>query len=398
LQIGIEPLKPPYLTIRRLFLLGKIMLVFVDQMVMDEKPRRTADGYLLAMPRVARTGIQDYLGSEVGKPELKSVKVYRPESEVFSIDTLNSFAGRPVTVEHPPVLVDANNWKKYSRGQTGEDVLRDGEFMKLSMLVMDSNAIAEIDAGKREISLGYTATLDFTPGVTESGEAYDAVQRNIRGNHLAIVDAARGGSKLRVIDTLPSQEDLFMATKTIMVDGISVEVSDTAAQVVEKTIKALNDKAKTDADKIKELEDELAELKGKAKTDTETKDAKIATLEKQLGDAALTPEKLDQAVKARAAVIDSAKKVLSTVVVDGKSDADIRKQVVVGKMGDTAKDWTDAQIEASFNTLAVAAPTTDSYARVVADSSNVVTVDADKARQEWIDSMQSSHPSMKARA
>lgn len=378
--------------------MGKIMLVFVDQMVMDEKPRRTADGYLLAMPRVARTGIQDYLGSEVGKPELKSVKVYRPESEVFSIDTLNSFAGRPVTVEHPPVLVDANNWKKYSRGQTGEDVLRDGEFMKLSMLVMDSNAIAEIDAGKREISLGYTATLDFTPGVTESGEAYDAVQRNIRGNHLAIVDAARGGSKLRVIDTLPSQEDLFMATKTIMVDGISVEVSDTAAQVVEKTIKALNDKAKTDADKIKELEDELAELKGKAKTDTETKDAKIATLEKQLGDAALTPEKLDQAVKARAAVIDSAKKVLSTVVVDGKSDADIRKQVVVGKMGDTAKDWTDAQIEASFNTLAVAAPTTDSYARVVADSSNVVTVDADKARQEWIDSMQSSHPSMKARA
>ena len=48
--------------------------------------------------------------------------------------------------------------------------------------------------------MGYTMDLDTTAGVTPSGEQYDAVQRKLRMNHLALVPRARGGSNLRMGD------------------------------------------------------------------------------------------------------------------------------------------------------------------------------------------------------
>ncbi|MFH7445171.1 DUF2213 domain-containing protein, partial [Pseudomonas syringae pv. tagetis] len=69
--------------------------------------RRSADGYLVAEAYVARTGIQDYLGTEIapnnehGLRDVPIVKVYRPESSVFHIDAMNSYAYRPLTYGHP---------------------------------------------------------------------------------------------------------------------------------------------------------------------------------------------------------------------------------------------------------------------------------------------------------
>lgn len=338
-------------------------MLFVDKMTLDAQPRKTSDGYLVASPKVARAGIQEYMGAEVGRPAMDRVRVYRPEDEVFAQDAMFSFGHRPVTVDHPPELVDAKNWKKYARGQTGGDIVRDKEFIVVPMVLMDSEAIGEVEDGKIELSMGYTADLDFTAGTTPEGEQYDAIQRNIRGNHLAIVDAARGGSQLRVIDTQPKQGDLLMTLKTILVDGISVEVSDTAAQVINKHLGDMSEEMKKDQARMKDLEDELATLKKKMDADKKTSDAEIATLKKQVEDAALTPDRLDAAVKDRATIIDAAKKVLPSVLIDGKSDAEIRKQVVDAKLGDAAKDWNDEQVAASFNTLTAGAATVDSYAQ-----------------------------------
>ncbi|KSV69841.1 hypothetical protein D9M68_384920 [compost metagenome] len=63
--------------------------------------RRTADGYLVADVRTARTGIQLYTGREVGKPEMQSVKVYRSADQVFDKASLGSYAHKPVTNDHP---------------------------------------------------------------------------------------------------------------------------------------------------------------------------------------------------------------------------------------------------------------------------------------------------------
>src|SRR5688572_6543179 len=118
--------------------------------------RETRDGYLVAFPRVARTGIQIYRGAEVGRPTTDSVRVYRPEDEVFHKDAMASATFRPITMNHPPEMVTADNWREHAVGQVAGDIARDGEYLRLSVMLMDREAVRDVKDGRRELSLGYT--------------------------------------------------------------------------------------------------------------------------------------------------------------------------------------------------------------------------------------------------
>lgn len=180
-----------------------------DAFLLDDV-RRTDDGYLTAFARVARTGIQTYKGYELGRPDLDTVRVYRPPEEVFHADAMHSAAHRPVTMKHPPVPVTAKNWRKYSRGQTGGEVVRDGEYLRVPMVLMDQSLVDAYEKkGVKELSLGYSTDIKWRTGVVDAGQpdagqTYDAVQTAIRVNHLAVVPEARGGKNLRIGDTLGS--------------------------------------------------------------------------------------------------------------------------------------------------------------------------------------------------
>src|SRR5690606_4312017 len=113
--------------------------------------------------------------------------------------------------------------KKYSKGIVGGEIARDGEFIRVPMCIMDKAAIDDVKGGKRELSAGYSCDIDWTAGQTEDGQAYDAIQKNIRINHVAVVDAARGGPALRIGDNNPGKD---IAMKTIMVDGLTVSMED----------------------------------------------------------------------------------------------------------------------------------------------------------------------------
>jgi len=328
--------------------------------------RQTADGYVVAEPKVARTGIQLYSGAEVGRPDMSVVRVYRPETEVFSRDSLHSFAFRPVTREHPPEPVTSDNWRRYAVGQTGGEVVRDGEFVKVPLVLMDRAIIEDVMGGqRRELSLGYTTELKWDSGTTPTGEAYDAIQTNIRANHLAVVQTARGGPELKLGDegsrgdnNMPDNSHATLIAPTLtqmIVDGLPVEMTDMAAKVVgkhldamKKQIDQLQAKLEEETGDKKKANDAAAELQ---KT-LETKDAEIATLKQQLADAQVTPDKLDAMVKDRATVVEKATKLVGDgLVVDGKTVSEIRRQVVESKLGDAAKGWSDDQVSASFNTL-----------------------------------------------
>lgn len=342
-----------------------------DRMVLDKgaNVRKTADGYLTANVRVARTGIQIYRGSELGLNDVEFVRVYRPESTVFDKDSLHSYAHKPVTIDHPPEPVTADNWKKYSVGQVGDEVLKDGEFVRVPMVLMDAQAIKDVEAGKKQLSLGYMTALDFEPGVTEDGQEYDAIQTAIRANHLAVVTAARGGPSLRIGDDQRKKETTKMTDikmKIVMVDGLPVQLGDdTSATIVERTLKVIGDardKALADIASLqKQLNDgatALAAAQAELKKTTETKDAEIDVLKKQLADATVTPARLDQLVKDRAEVVGKAKAILGDkLVVDGKTIAEIRKQVVDAKMGDVAKTYSEDAVTAAFTALTVDAKT-----------------------------------------
>lgn len=165
------------------------------------KLRRTADGYVTGYAKVARTGIQTYRGYEVDRPDMTTVRVYRPPEEVFHRDAMHSAAHRPVTLHHPPEMVNSKNWKKYAGGQTGDEIIRDGDHVRVPLILTDQDTIDAFEkGGVRELSAGYTTDLKWTPGMTADGEQYDAVQTAIRWNHLALVPRARGGATLRLGD------------------------------------------------------------------------------------------------------------------------------------------------------------------------------------------------------
>jgi hypothetical protein len=177
------------------------------ELVLDAKGSPlTQDGYLKAMARVSRVGLQKYKGKEVDRPSMDSVILYRPEAEVFSRDALHSMANKPVTLYHPPKMVNASSWTKYAKGISGEDIVRDGEFVRVPLMLTDQETIdAHRKDGIREMSVGYTTDIDWTPGETPEGEHFDGIQRNIRANHHALVPVARGGRKLRFGDYDPGQ-------------------------------------------------------------------------------------------------------------------------------------------------------------------------------------------------
>ncbi|RFF46185.1 DUF2213 domain-containing protein [Xanthomonas campestris] len=335
--------------------------MFLTDRVSVSAPRRTADGYLVADAKVARTGIQEYLGSEVGKPDMPIVRLYRPPEEVFSDATLRSFAHRPMTNDHPPVMVDASNWKQYAVGQTGDEVRHDDKFVRVPLVLMDKAAIADWEAGKVELSQGYTAEIVFEDGVTPDGEPYDAVQRNIRNNHLALVDRARGGEHLRIGDDNPLRKITMpdIKTRTVLVDGLSVETTDAGAQAIDKLQRQLSDSNAVAARQATEHTAALA-LKD---AEIAKRDAQIDTLQGQvMSDAAL-----DARVQARSALVTKAKS-LHDADYTGKSDMDIRKAVLVAKLGDAAvAGKSDAYIEARFDGLTDSVQPFDPVARALSD-------------------------------
>lgn len=343
--------------------------------------RVTHDGYLVANPRVARTGVQLYRGSEVGMPQIDVVRIYRPEAEVFNKDSLATYAYKPVTNDHPPKPVGAANWKDYSVGSISGEVARDGEYIRVPMLVMDEKTINDVRDGKSELSVGYSTQLRWEKGTAPSGEAYDAIQTAIRVNHVAIVDAARGGPKLKIgdfatsdphstadVDANHGDDDMTTPEQkvSLTVDGISLSTDAMTAQVVSKSLKDLNDKLSSSTAQITTLSQQVADAKTahdaaiaklttEHKTAIDAKDAEITTLKKQLEDSKMTPERIEQMVADRSVMLQKAKAILGDkLVADKKSDAEIRRQVVLAKLGDTAKDWSDDQIKISFDTLTVA--------------------------------------------
>lgn len=336
---------------------------FTDRLTIDRK-HRTKDGYLRVTARAARSGVQQYLGREVD-PEGEhfkadqAVNVYRPPEEVFEKDAVASFVGRPITDDHPSVAVTSENWRDYSRGVVG-GAIKDGEWLRFDLALMDAALIDKVENGKRELSNGYACKLSIEDGTAPDGTAYQAVQRLIRGNHVAVVDQARAGPEARISDggnklfeccdaatiilnVVADQEPKPMPKK-ITLDGLQVDLSDESA--VETAIGKLQGQI-ADAAKAKETADaQVATLS----TEKATLDAKVVTLEKQLADATITPQMLRDAAKAHALVAGQAKS-LGVTITDEMDAAAIEKAVVAAKLGDAAKDWSDVQIAASFATL-----------------------------------------------
>ena len=297
------------------------MIRFSDNSAVG-KVKPTKEGYLIATSKVARTGVQEYLASEIGDVALAAgfsagdvVRVYRAPEQVFHADTLASLTRVPVTVNHPPEMVDADNYLKYSVGDVGDAFARDGEWIVVNPMIKDAAAVSAAKTSHKEISMGYTAEIV----AARDGVDADFEMVNIRMNHLALVPKGRAGSQARIGDA---------ATW-----GASpVTVEDTKMTVELKTVilgdKAVQVEAK-DADTV-------AAILKDHKTAIDAKDAAIGELKAKLADA-------------ESKVLDDA---AIQALVDAKVKAQSMRDAVKAKFGDeSVKDASDAEITGMFKVI-----------------------------------------------
>jgi len=150
----------------------------------------TPEGFLRDRPILTSCGIFEYTN-----PDGSVRRELRLPEDVFSPESLRSYKGAPVVLTHEAGLIDKNNVAENQIGTVLSEGERSGDDVKAEIIIHDTDAMRS--AGLKELSLGYNLDLDETPGVW-NGQRYDAIQRNIRINHLALVREARAGEQARL--------------------------------------------------------------------------------------------------------------------------------------------------------------------------------------------------------
>jgi len=306
------------------------------------------DGYKIVRANVARTGIQSYTRAELGDAapmgDPKDVlKIYRPHDEVFSDAALNGWAHVPVTLDHPDELVTPDNYAEYAVGEVSSRArVGDDGWLGLEFIVKDRRAMDASVTTHKQYSGGYTADIDFTPGVTPDGKEYDGVQRNINPNHLALVPRGRAYGK----DAADNVSKNWGATPLTVTDNEDEELNIVKIMVGDKAISV----DASDADKFKAILDaHAAEVEG-LKTELAAVKIEAADANKLVKSDEEIAKLVDAAVLERATVADKARELVKDYDATGKDAMTMRREVIAKVYGDEAVAdlTTDAEIKAAF--------------------------------------------------
>lgn len=193
----------------------------------------TQEGYRIYQNvPVARSGTMYYAENELPFESNDGIiTVNRAEGELFRDDTIASVIGKPLVIGHPEDDVGVDTWAKLSKGimfNPRRELSDDCEFLVCDLMVTERSAIQEIDAGLRELSLGYDA--DYS--ILDDGTVQ---QHNIIVNHLALVERGRCGERCFINDS--QSEELWMK----ITNKQRTKTLDRIAQIRQKVKDALSE-------------------------------------------------------------------------------------------------------------------------------------------------------------
>lgn len=385
---------------------------------------RTNEGFLKGRAIVTSIGVFTYKRAD-GTIQ----RELRLPEEVFSPSTLNSMKLKPVTLNHPTELVTSDNAKDLQVGSLGDnpswtkewhdrnwEEVTDGINCAIDMIITRKDAIDAILNGKQALSMGYTCDIEMAePGSTWCGVEYDFIQRNIRYNHCAVVDAARAGDNAKIELRADSEdavlEDIMvtkidggtkMELKKINLDGIDYQAEESVIKALQKadarakkaeedacTAKKELDKAIADAEKAKEeLEKKLSEVEAEKDTAKDKADGLEKELE-ELKKTSMDSTAIDAAVKAKIELLHNAEKAKVEVKED-MSDMDIKKAVILSTFPNAKFDGKDdVYIQARYDaTVEMLCEKNDAQTRAAtSDLPPENHADADDARKRMIERM-----------
>jgi uncharacterized protein len=141
------------------------------------------------------------------------VRIDRDPEEVFSPQSIDSFNGAAVTVDHPPEAVTPRNWAAYAKGTVTNARRGTGsqsDLLIADLLITDAETIRQLMDGSPnqrnpQVSSGYDCDYE------EIGPALGR-QVGIVGNHVAFVAAGRAGPRCSVGDSAMARRPLKIMT------------------------------------------------------------------------------------------------------------------------------------------------------------------------------------------
>jgi hypothetical protein len=348
---------------------------------------KTKEGYLVGRACVTQIGVFPYLQADGS-----TIHELRCPEEVFKQESMDSLKLLPLTNEHPSFRVTSENVRQVQVGNVGSNPSGDNVYLTVDMIIQDEEAINDVMAGKRELSCGYSADLDPTPGVW-GGISYDAIQKNVAYNHISIVPRARAGDAARIrLDAAGNaviNREENIKEEPVMAEATNVVVTIDASEV-QNLIKAEKDRADGLQSNLDTLTTEKVKIE--AERDTQKDRADKAELKvKELEASRLDEKAVEAAVARRVRILDAATK--AGIEAKDMKEPDIQKAVVMKvfpKANFDGKDqvYLDARFDGAVEQLAevdVADAATREVNAPVVDKKDEAPADSKKARQAYVD-------------
>lgn len=310
----------------------------ITQDNMTEPFRKTPEGYLKGRAIVTNTGIFRYR-----KSDGSFLNELRTPEEIGRSETLDSLVMQIMTDNHPNEEVNAENAKKLQVGFTGENVNFDGFVTSIPITITDAKTIDKIEKdGKVSLSCGYFADLKFEDGYAFGNNKYDAIQTNIRYNHIAIVDRGRAGDLAKIKLRMDSQDAININENTIVDSKNQDNKKNKEIRNMSKI--KLNDNVEFEVDsRVAEEFEVLKKDKDTLKTQLGEKEATIADKDKTISDLQGKNDSLNDQIESlkveipkqvkaelqnRIALVDAATK-YGVEVKDEMDDISIKKEIIL---------------------------------------------------------------------
>lgn len=219
---------------------------------------------------LSKSGVFPYLGSQLpsslGLVPDQIYMVYRPESELNNPETIESFKGVPWYSRHVMTgeKFGVNPEEVGVYGSTGDNIeYRDGSLFG-NLHLFAKSLKDSIKAGLKELSCGFACVYELVDGVSPSGEKYQVIQKEIRGNHLASVPEGRMGSEVSVA----------MDSLTFAIDNLKIEPKPDGGN--DMTIEEMMAKVKEAQPAKEELKKLAAEIQSMIGDDVQTEEVEVS--------------------------------------------------------------------------------------------------------------------------
>jgi hypothetical protein len=291
-----------------------------------------ATGILRGRAILAKEGVYTYSDGQ------RTWREYTPASVLTDKAWLDSLRLAPVTLNHPREMVTSDNAKGLAVGAIGDTVIQVGSAIASPITVWDRAAADSARTTHREVSLGYHAHTVDEAGIW-NGQHYDSKQTRRVANHVALVDRGRHGPDVRTTfdsaDGTPSAPIAVSLVGDLGADDMKT-IEQLTAELEAVTTRA--DTAEAERDAVKAQIDEF-KTGGKCKNcGAPMKDGKFCA-----------DEARDE-IKARVALEESASKAVKDYKADGKSDRQVRLDILAawGVKIDEARtdDYVTARLDA----------------------------------------------------